>query len=246
MKIKIQLASILLFAASNHLNGQFISSTNYNLGPLIAHGWSSGPALEKGFTEGTYYTKSNVFAFAFNFTKVSHKKGLSLGPVFSMALGGSSEKWMGKNLGGGNSNIDGVWGKDFGLFVDWKVGLGLNYCLPDKQTTISFRYFNWYNSNGFGGSYSNADDEATLGVAVNWQKLGLSYSYGSDKIPGVLVNGHAWNLGEVEAKYQLKYNEKTKGGTILGIRRLSQKLMETASNNSNTKGNLISVFVLFH
>lgn len=246
MKIRILLAVLFLSAIINPIHGQFVSSEKYNLGALIAHGWSKGSARDKGYTQGTYYSKSNPLAFAFNFTKVRHKKGPSLGPVFSMALGGGTEKWMGEDLGGGSTHQNGVWGKDFGLFVDWKIGLSLNYCLPDKQTTVGIRYFNWYNVNGFGGLYSNADDEASVSLAVNWKKLGFSYSYGSHKIPGFLVSGRAWNLSEIEARYQLKYNEKTKDGIILGIRSLTQKLLESHTPNASTKGNLISVFVLFH
>lgn len=251
MRIPIALASIFVIVATTQLHGQYLSSTNFNHGALLAHGRSSGPAVDESalYGQGTYYTRSTALAYIFNFTKVGHKKGLRPGTVFSMALGGSSNRYMGKNLGGGWSNTDGVWGKDFGLFIDWKIGLSLNYCLPDKQTTVGVRYFNWYNSNGFGGSYSNADDEAAIGIGVNWKKLGFSYSFGSDKIPGVLVNGHAWNLTEIEARYQLKYNTKTKDGIIIGVRSLTQRLMESAqpiNYTPNTKGNLISFFVLFH
>lgn len=165
-----------------------------------------------------------------------------------MALGGSSERFMGKDLGPGWSDRDGVWGSDFGLFVDWKVGFSLNYCLPKQETTFGLRYFNWYQSNGFGGSYGNADDAAAIGVTANWKKFGLAYSYGSDKIPGFLVNSHLWNSSEVEARYQLKYNKDNTGGIIVGIRSLTQKLMESATFgvNPDTKGKLISFFVLFH
>ena len=251
MKLHTILAGILCIVFATKLRGQYPSSTSYNLGALFGHGRSSGPAVDQSalYGQGTYHTRTNAYAFAFNFTTVSHKKGIRLGPIFSMALGGSSDKFMGKDLGGGWSNTDGVWGKDFGLFVDWKIGASLNYVLPDQQTTFGIRYFNWYQANCFGGTYSNADDAAAIGISANWKKFGLSYSYGSDKIPGVLLNGHAWNSTEIEARYQLKYKEDTKGGMIVGIRSLTQKLMESAQPilyNPNTKGNLVSVFVLFH
>ena len=159
-----------------------------------------------------------------------------------MALGGSNDRFMGEDLGAGYSDRDGKWGSDFGLYIDWKVGFSLNYSLPDQQTTFGLRYFNWYQGNAFGGTYSNADDAAAIGLTSNYKKFGFSYSYGSAKIPGVLVNSQAWNSNEIELRYQLVYKEKTLGGTILGIRCLRQTLQPSA----NTKGTLISGFVLFH
>lgn len=249
MRIFIAFACCLLAAGFTPVRGQYVSSQNYNLGALYGYGRSLGPAVDQSalFGQGTYHTRTHVFAFAFHFNTVRHKKGLGLGPVFSMALGGSADKYMGENLGGGWSNIDGVWGSGMSLVVDWKIGASLNYCLPDKQTTFGIRYFNWYQSNCFGGTYSNADDAAALGITVNYKKFGFGYSYGSPKIPGVLVNSHSWSSSELEARYQVKYNSKTKGGIIVGCRSLSQKLLKSAQNVApDTRGNLISAFVLFH
>lgn len=251
MRITTAFILTLIIFVSFPLYGQYASSSNYNLGALFGRGWSNGPAVDASqlYGQGTYHTRTNAYAFAFNFTTVSHKKGLSLGPVFSMALGGSSDRFMGKDLGGGWSNTDGVWGKDMSLFVDWKIGASINYVIPDNETTIGIRYFNWYQANCFGGVYGNSDDAAAIGLTANWKKIGLSYSYGSDKIPGVLVNSHTWNSSELEARYQLKYNKDTKGGVILGIRSLTQKLMISAQPiqyNPDTKGHILSFFVLFH
>lgn len=240
---------IVLVIATLPLHGQYASSTSYNLGALYGRGWSNGQAVDASslYSQGTYHTRTNVFAFAFNFTTVSHKKGVSLGPVFSVALGGSADRFMGKDLGGGWSNTDGVWGKDMGLFIDWKIGASINYVLPDKETTFGIRYFNWYQGNCFGGVYGNADDAASIGMTANWKKFGLAYSFGSDKIPGVLVNAHLWNSSELEARYQLKYNKDTKGGLIIGVRSLRQKLMESAHPvTPDTRGHLLSFFILFH
>src|SRR6478672_4864195 len=245
MRIILALASVL-FAATTRLYGQYPSSTSYNLGALIAHGTSKGPAADQSalFTEGTFYTKTTALAFIFNFTTVGHNKGFGIGPVFGLALGGSSDRFMGKDLGAGWSNRDGVWGSDMGLLIDWKVGGSLNYCLPDKELNFGIRYFNWYQGNCFGGTYTNSDDAAAIGVAANWKKFGLAYSYGSDKIPGVLVNSKGWNSTEIEARYQLKYKKDKNGGVIVGIRSLTQKLMQSAHSNTtpDTKGHLISLF----
>lgn len=244
------LISIAILLITFTASAQFASSRNYNLGALYAHGVSNGQAVDQSalFSQGDYHTKTNAYAFYFNFASMRQTKGIHAGALFSLALGGSSDKYMGENLGGGWSDIDGVWGKDFGLFIDMRVGPTLYYTLPDQKLIVGFRYFNWYNSNAFGGTYSNADDAASIGATILFNKLGFDYSYGSDKIPGVLVNAHAWNLNEVAFRYQLKYNEDTNGGILAGVRVMAARLMETSSltNTPDTNGMLVSAFLLFH
>lgn len=248
MKAKIWIV-VLTLSIIHPTKAQFISSESYNLGALYAKTIINGPASQQSslYTQGTYHLKSNAWAFLFSFNKMSHKKGLSLGPIFTCALGGSMDHFMRDDLGPGNSNIDGVWGKDFAIYIDWKIGLGLNYALPDKKVNFGLRYFNWYQGNPIGGSYSNADDAASLGLVVNWKKFGLTFSHGSDRIPGVLVNSHSWNSNEIEFKFQAKYNEKTRDGVIVGARYHSQ-IMQSGSGiaNPNTKGNIYSLFVVIH
>lgn len=249
MKIRL-LFSLILLLSCYSIQGQYLSSQNFNLGALYGFGKSEGPAIDQSslYGQGTYHTKTRPLAFTFNFTTVTHKKGLHLGPVFSFALGGSMDRFMAENLGGGWSNSDGVWRKDFGAFIDWKIGLSLNYTLPKAKTTFGIRYFNWYQGNCFGATYNNSDDAAAIGAHVNWQRFGITYSYGSAKIPGILVDSKGWNSSEVELRYQLVYKEKTSGGVIIGIRSLSQKLIEsnTPGKSPDTKGNIVSCFVLFH
>lgn len=229
---------------------QYISSQNFNLGVLVAKSWSKGPAVDQSslYSQGTFYTKSTGLAFTFNFSTIGHKKGLNFGPVFSLALGGENDKSMVENPGAGNSDIDGKWGSNFGLLIDWKMGLSLSYCLPDKEASLGLRYFNWYQGNTMGSTYSNADDPAAIGVIANWKKLGFSCSYGSDKIPGVLVNSPSTDVTELELRYQLRYNKETKDGMIIGLRTLHQKLMRSTREDftPGTRGNIVSVFLLFH
>lgn len=249
MKKFVLLFSLLTFSGLI-LMAQYVSSQSYNLGVLAARSWSKGPAVDQSsyYTQGTFYTKSSGLAFTFNFSTIGHKKGLNFGPVFSLALGGENDQRMVENPGAGNSDIDGKWSSDFGLLIDWKMGFSINYSLPDKETSVGLRYFNWYMGNTMGSTYSNADDPAALGLIVNWKKFGFSYSYGSDKIPGVLVNSPSTNVTELEARYQLKYNKDTKGGMMVGVRSLTQKLMRSSRSdiNPDTRGNIVSVFLLFH
>lgn len=249
MKIKL-LINLVLCLSCVTLHGQYLSSDRFNLGALYGFGKSEGPAVDQSslYGQGTYHTKTRPLAFTFNFTTVSHKKGFHLGQIFGFALGGSMDRFMAENLGAGWSNSDGVWNKDFGLYIDWKVGLALNYTLPNAKTTFGIRYFNWYQANCFGATYDNSDDAAAIGAHINWQRFGLQYSYGSAKIPGFLVDSKSWNSSEIELRYQLSYKEKTSDGVIIGIRSLTQKLVlsNTPSKTPDTKGNIISFFVLFH
>jgi hypothetical protein len=237
-------------AWNKDLNAQYLSSQSYNLGALIGFGASNGPAVDESalFSQGSYHVRSTALAFTFNFSSVSKRKGISLGPVFSASIGGSKDKYIAKNLGAGWSNIDGIWREDFSLVVDLKVGFAVNYVIPDREASVGLRYFNWYQANSFGATYGNADDAAAIGIAANWKRFGLSYSFGSAKIPGVLVNSHLWNSSEIEARYQLVYNKDTKGGMIIGVRNLTQKLMESTKIGitPQTIGNCLNFFVLFH
>lgn len=241
---------LLLSVIPLMLKAQYESSQNYQLGALYGRGWANGPAADQSsfYRQGNFHVRSNAYAFAFSFNTVGHKKGISLGPVFSMSIGASGDRSMVDDLGGnGISNLEGVWSKDMSLFIDWKIGGSLNYVIPEKQTTIGVHYFNWYQANVFGSTYGNSDDAASIGVNINYQKFGFSYSFGSKKIPGVLVNANSWNSSEFDVRYQLKYDKKTKGGVIAGLRKLTQTLQNSGTSGltPTTKGHLLSFYVLF-
>lgn len=240
---------VLTMLILHPIKAQYVSSERFNLGALYARSSLNAPAIEQSslYSQGTYHLKSNAWAFLFSFNKMSHKKGLSVGPIFSCALGGSTDHYMRENLGPGNSDIDGVWGEEFNAFLDWKIGLGLYYALPDKKINFGLRYYNWYQGNPIGWTNLNRDDAASLGLVFNWNKIGVSFGHGNDKIPGVLVNSETWNSNELELRYQVSYNEKSTGGVIVGAKYQSQILQPGSRiTNPETKGHIYSLFVVFH
>lgn len=59
---------LLSIACMHPAMAQFNSSVNNgNLGALYGYGWSEGPATDESgmFSQGTYKTRTNVFAFVF-------------------------------------------------------------------------------------------------------------------------------------------------------------------------------------
>lgn len=210
---------------------------------------AKGPSTERTnhFSQGTLYTKSSLIAFHSSLTTVSVDKGFSVGPVFNLALGGGRSSLMVENPGPGATDVDGIWNRDFAFFVDWKIGVGLNYCMPDKDINFGLRYANWYLAIDNSFTYNTKENSATIGAFCNWKKYGFGYFYANTGIPGVLVDSEMINKHEFEARYQLREDD-SRMGILGGLRLRTQKvlLIDKNKNEPNTREAMFSLFVAFH
>jgi hypothetical protein len=231
------LLTAILFAAMTLLasapaRAQYGSESHVGL--MLGVGSGGGPAVDQSslYTQGTVDTRGTAWGMVFKLEGSSDKDGLGFGYMFAGTLGGINEKSKLADLGPGYSAYDGVWGDDFDLIGDMRLGVSANYRVASRELLLKLRYFNWYNAGGLRAFHGNKDDPAALGLAASWKRLGVDLDYGSDKIPGVLVSARDWSLLRLEARYKVSIWDEGKMSWLAGLRYEGGFLQRGASATS--------------
>lgn len=237
-------AAVALFASAP---AQAQYGPQSHVGLMSGYGWGSGPAADQSAldTQGTLDTRAIPWGMVFNLGGDSDKDGFGWGGFFSGTLGGSTQKFRRSGLGPGSSNTDGVWTSDFDLMGDLRLGLSLSYRSSASQLLVRLRYFNWYNAGGLRAFHGNSDDPASLGLGVAWRKLGLDVDYGTDGIPGLLVEARDWSLLRVEGRYKLAIWDDGQMVWLGGLRYEGGFLQRSATANGSpdTTASTVIVFI---
>lgn len=249
--LRVALLSSTLFAAlalfaGTQAQAQYTGSSHVGL--MLGMGAGSGPAWDESslYTQGTYDSKGTALGmvFALEGGNDPTKDGFGFSYYFTGTLGGINERVKYANLGPGYSAYDGVWGSDFDLIGDLRLGIAGTYRIVNKELLFSLRYFNWYNAGGLRAIHGNSDDPAALGVGVAWRRLGVDVDYGSDAIPGLLVASRAWSLLRIEARYKLSFWDEGKMSWLAGLRYEGSFLQESAhAGDPSTTVNSVIAFI---
>lgn len=204
-------------------------------------------ALPGGDSE-EYKCKTNEYFFTFNMNPLGggKKSGFKFGYYLDGTIGLSFSKWyIRRTLA---SEI--VWQDDFGPLMNFNLGAQAAYYFSEPDMLIGFRYFNNYNADQVRSGYGNSDDPATVGLFFAKKALDADFSYGNDKIPGLLVRSTVWDIVRFNLKYTIRRKNAEYGDVLpaVGIRYENSLLKETDSflNLSGTdKANTNSIWFIF-
>lgn len=218
---------------------------------LLGVGYGKGftrclSALPGGDSE-EYKCKTNEYLFTFNMNPFRGKdnSGFRMGYYLDGTIGLSFSQWyIRRTL---NSEI--VWQEDFGPLMNFNLGMQAGYYFHESNMIIGFRYFNNYNVDQVRSGYGNADDPASVGLFFTKSLLDADFSYGNDKIPGVLVRSDVWDILRCNLKYTIPRKNAVSGDALAtaGVRFEHSVLKETdtfLNLNGTDKANTNSIWFI--
>lgn len=184
--------------------------------------------LSNGNTE-EYYCKTNDYLYTFNINTLSHsdKSGFKFGIYLDGTIGFSVSDWYIRN----GPNPDITWQNDFGVLMNCNLGLQAGYYFKDANMVLGLRYFNNYNADQIRSGYGNADDPASIGLFFTKNSLDADFSYGSDKIPGLLVRSPVADILRFNCRYNIPRKNFEDGDALMcvGLRYEYNRFLENDS-----------------
>lgn len=201
-----KILTLLLFLLLKNSFSQFENSRTFYLalgggvGKLKGTESLANPSIYSNNT-GEFQVKSRSFAMSTIYTSYGESNGFHLGIYAGATLGGAiSERYYIRSY---LLNKEKVWVEDFNFLGDLRLGAQAIYRLNDQKAFVGIRYFNNWNGDGMRTYYGNNDDAAMIGCFGALKNISLDLQFGSDKIPGFLVDSYVWDFLQAELRWKL-------------------------------------------